>query len=225
MSTNTTLAPVKVSITKEVAYYADALTKSEVLKWVTIALCAVLIFREFQFTKLSEKVLNQHPIVIRVDEVGRAEAIDYKYSNYTPADKEMRHFLTEFVSGFFSRNHRLTPRDYPQSLSYLSPQRLDEVETENRKTQWFGKFMVGADDDMDVTVKNIGLDLTQKPFRAHVEYDKVFKGSNGAEIKRESWTCSLAYVVDDTLAEKKPEYVRHNPLGFQITDYRPEQAF
>lgn len=195
------------------------------MKWVTLALAAVIVMQGFQNSKLSKQVINQHPIVIRVAEAGRAEAIDYKYSNYTPQDKEIRYFLTNFTTGFYSRNHRLTPRDYPASLAFLNPARLNEVEDSNRKTKWYGKFMNSSDDDVDVVVKNIGLDLSQKPFRAHVEFDKVFTTSAGTETKRESWTCSLAFFVDDTLAVKHPEYVKINPLGFQITDYRPEPAF
>lgn len=226
MSTSTALRPVKPpSLHEEAAYYADAITKKETLKWVVLALTVVIALQQFHFVKLAKAILNQKPIVIRVNEAGRADAIDYRINNYTPRDAEIRFFLTKWITGFYSRNHRLTPRDYRESLAYLSGSRLSEVEEENRKTKWYGKFMTSSDDDVDVVVKNIGLDLSAKLMRAHVEYEKVSTNSGGAESKRESWICELAFVVDERLAENNPAYVKLNPLGFQITDYRPEQAF
>src|SRR2546422_2991412 len=37
------------------------------------------------------------PLVVRIDEVGRAEAVQYNAGAYTPQTPELRYFLTQFI--------------------------------------------------------------------------------------------------------------------------------
>src|SRR6185503_5686931 len=43
------------------------------------------------------------PLVIRIDDVGRAEAVQYDATRYQPQPPELRYFLTQFVVKHFSR--------------------------------------------------------------------------------------------------------------------------
>ena len=43
------------------------------------------------------KYANVKPLVIRIDDVGRAEAVQYDATAYQPQAPELRYFLTQFV--------------------------------------------------------------------------------------------------------------------------------
>lgn len=222
MSANTALPPIKMSLAEETAHLAAALSKNEVLKWVALALVGAIAVLSLAVFKVSKAVINQKPLIVRVTEVGRAEAIDYKWGASKPTEREMQYFLTQFVTGFFERNHTMTPRDYHASLYFLKESKLRQVQEEDRKSNWYAKFMTSSDEDIDINVKKIGLDLSSdKPYRAKVDFDKIFTAAGGGESKREEWTCTIAFGVGDVTNE----YAKHNPLGFQIVYIQPEQAF
>ena len=49
------------------------------------------------------KYANVKPLVVRIDDVGRAEAVAYDAATYQPQAPELRYFLTQFVVKHFSR--------------------------------------------------------------------------------------------------------------------------
>ena len=53
------------------------------------------------------------PLVVRIDEVGRAEAVAYDATRYQPQPPELRYFLTQFVVKHFSRIRATVQREYP----------------------------------------------------------------------------------------------------------------
>ena len=65
------------------------------------------------------------PLVVRIDEVGRAEAVVYDASRYQPQPPELRYFLTQFVVKHFSRIRSTVQREYPDSLLFLEPALAD----------------------------------------------------------------------------------------------------
>src|SRR3954471_11215799 len=80
-----------------VELYGSALVMNTYLK---IALVLV------SFVALGLLALNFHttarysqikPLVIRIDDVGRAEAVEYDATRYQPQPPELRYFLTQFI--------------------------------------------------------------------------------------------------------------------------------
>src|SRR6202040_4046308 len=61
------------------------------------------------------------PLIIRIDDVGRAEAVQYDATAYHPQAPELRYFLTQFVVKHFSRIRSTLQREYPDSLLFLQP--------------------------------------------------------------------------------------------------------
>src|SRR5690242_9746781 len=66
---------------------------------VSIALIGMLVlsFSMFSWARA------QKPLIVRIDEVGRAAAIDYNSFDYVPHPEELRYFLAQFVHLHFSR--------------------------------------------------------------------------------------------------------------------------
>ena len=50
------------------------------------------------------------PLVIRVSDVGRAEAIDYRNYQYKPAEAEHKYYLSQWATLFFERKPRRSYR-------------------------------------------------------------------------------------------------------------------
>jgi hypothetical protein len=77
---------------------------------LTILLAAGLLVLNF---RTQSRYANLKPLVIRINEVGRAEAVDYDAATYRPQAPELRYFLTRFVVTHFSRLRAAVQRDYP----------------------------------------------------------------------------------------------------------------
>jgi type IV secretory pathway component VirB8 len=95
---------------------------------------------------------------------------------------------------------------------------------QNRKTKEIEGFIIGANEDIEVKVQNIVLqDLRTPPFRATVDFDKVYlSGRDRAEIRREKYVGSFVFVFRESVPNNM---IPINPLGLTITYYRDDQAF
>ena len=188
-------------------------------------LCAFAIIGilSWNTVRLSQVAANVKPLIIRINEVGRAEAIAYQDFAYKPQAPEIRYFLTTFVTGYYSRNHKTVARQYVNSLYFLDRSLFAAVDARDRRTQWLPKFLNSSDDDIDVTVNNVVLeDLQTQPYRARVEFTKVFTTVSGSETKRENWAAEIVFRRNPDVPN---QLILHNPLGLAITYFREDQAF
>ena len=64
------------------------------------------------------------PIVVRVDEVGRVEAVTYKAmeAQADPLDPTTKYFLNRFIYDFYSRRRATVAQNWARSLRFLSTQ-------------------------------------------------------------------------------------------------------
>ena len=87
---------------------------------------------------------------------------------------------------------------------------------------WLPKFLTSADDDTEISVRNVVIEnLQTEPYRARVEYSKIFTIRNGSESRRENWTA----VFDFRFNAVSNDFTLHNPLGLAIVCMRQDQAF
>ena len=104
-----------------VELYGSALVSNTYLKvaLVLVSLVAVgLVGLNYRTAAWAAQV---KPLVIRIDDVGRAEAVQYDATRYQPQSPELRYFLTQFVVKHFSRVRATDQREYPDSLFFLAP--------------------------------------------------------------------------------------------------------
>jgi type IV secretion system protein VirB5 len=80
------------------------------------------------------------PLVVRIDEVGRAEAVQYDASGYRPQAPELRYFLTQFVVKHFSRIRATIRREYADSLFFLDPGLADATIAHNDQSRIMERF-------------------------------------------------------------------------------------
>lgn len=220
------LPPIDRAARSDFAEFGHLVATNTALKISVLVLAGVIGLLGFQCVRLSKEVVARKPLVVRIDKVGKAEAVGYRYDDYTPQDAEIRYFLNQFVVDFYSRDHRTLRDYYPASLYYLSDSVFAHTEAQDRRTRWAAKFLNSADDDVDIVVHNIALDEGRKPlYVAQVQAEKVYTTSSGTEEKRRPFVATIYFKIDPLRAAKNPDMVAHNPLGFSITSLRADEAF
>ena len=167
---------------------------------------------------------NVKPLVVRIDEVGRAEAVQYDASGYRPQAPELRYFLTQFVVKHFSRIKATVQREYPDSLFFLDNALADATIAQNEQSRTIETFLTSPSDETDIVVQNVSLsELAKPPYKASVTFQKVFyTPGTRAERERQTHVAQIDFVMREHVPN---EFVRVNPLGLQITYFRIDQAF
>src|SRR3954468_11394761 len=165
------------------------------------------------------------PLVVRIDEVGRAEAVQYDAAHYKPQAPELRYFLTQFVVKHFSRIRSTLQREYPDSLFFLEPALADATIAQNEQSRVLELFVTNPSaDEVEVVVQNVSLsELSTPPFKAAVTFQKVYYSpGTRTERNRETYIAQIDFVMREHVPN---EFVRVNPLGLQIAYFRVDQAF
>lgn len=217
------LPPIEQAAQQEYEYYGSTLTTNTALRVIVIILSGVIAVLGVALFQTAKTAAHVKPLVIRVSEVGRADAVAYSDFAYKPQAPEIRYFLSQFVVDYYSRNHKTVAQQYVNSLYFLDRSLFNVIDARDRKTQWLPKFLASAEDDIDVTVNNVIIeDLQNQPYRARVEFTKIFTAASSAESKRENWAAEFVFRINPDIPN---QLIPHNPLGLAITYFREDQAF
>src|SRR5436305_8819769 len=139
-----------------VELYGSALAMNTYLKIALVFTSVVALGLVGLNFRTVAKYANVKPLVIRIDSVGRAEAVNYDATTYKPQGPELRYFLTRFVALHFSRLRATIRRDYPDSLFFLDPALADATIAQNDQSRVIESFLTNASgDEVDVDVKNV----------------------------------------------------------------------
>src|SRR6266581_5529667 len=136
-----------------VELYGSALVLNTYLK-IALLLMSLLALGLLGLNfRTQAKYANLKPLVVRIDDVGRAEAVQYDASAYRPQAPELRYFLTQFVVKHFSRIRATIQREYADSLFFLEPSLADATMVQNEQSRAFETFMTNASaDEVDIAV-------------------------------------------------------------------------
>jgi type IV secretory pathway TrbF-like protein len=205
--------------------YGDPLVMNTYLKITILCLVAVCLALAALVFKSQKALASMRPLIIRINDVGRADAIDYRNFQYRPQEAENKYYLTRWAELYFSRNRFTIERDQTNSLYFLNGDVQRAVIEQERKNN---TILTYRNDStlpyVDVEVKNVVLDdLWQSPYSARIEFEKVFTNpADHTELKRERWTASVTYVFRENV---KNNELAVNPLGLTIVRFRADQAF
>jgi len=204
---------------------ASPLVESTWQRIVILALVAVCGLLGALIYKSQRALASMHPMIVRINDVGHAEAIDYRNFAYRPQEAENKYYLTRWAELYFSRNRFTIERDQTNALYFLNGDVQHAVIEQERKDNFITTYRNDATlPYVDVEVKNIVLDdLRQSPYSARIEFEKVYTNpADHAELKRERWVASVTYVFRDSV---KNNELAVNPLGLTIVRFRADQAF
>ena len=208
-----------------VELYGSALVMNTYLKIALVLVSLVALGLLALNVRTATQYAHVKPLVIRIDEVGRAEAVAYDALTYRPQTPELRYFLTRFVVLHFSRLRATIQRDYPDSLFFLDPALADATIAHNEQSRVIEAFLTNpSGEEIDIDVKNVTFgELSKPPYKASVDFEKrLFMSGTRQERTRETYVAQMDFVLRDAVPNA---FIRVNPLGIQITYVRVDQAF
>ncbi len=207
-----------------VEQYGSTLVMNTYLKLALLCLSVVTVGLIALTLRIQRAAEHVKPLVIRIDDVGRATAVTEASLTYTPQAPELKYFLVQFVTAHYSRVRATVRQQYAESLYFLDGRLADATIDANKKAGTIERFLTGSSDDIDVHVKNVTLeDLRQAPYRATIEFDKVYLSpATRTELKRDTYVAHVVFVLKDQVDNAR---IPINPLGLTITYFREDQAF
>jgi len=205
--------------------YGDPMVTNTYLK-IALTLVSVvaagLLLLDLKTIKTFE---DFRPLVIRIDDLGRAEAINYHNLEYKPQDAEAKYFLSQFCGLYYRRNRYTIQDDFSKSLYFLDGKLADGILDAYRKGDIVRKFLTNSSaPETDVEVKKVALEEMQTPpFRARVDFFLVYYSTaDHSELKRDLYTANFVFLFKSRVPN---ELIPINPLGLTITYFREDEAF
>lgn len=205
--------------------YGDPLVMNTYLKITILVLAVICLVLAGLVWRSQMALANVHPMIVRINGIGQAQAIDYHNFKYRPEEVENRYYLTRWAELYFGRDRFTIERDQANALYFLNAQLQRAMIDQEQKKNIIADYAKDTSlPFVDVEVKNVILgNLSQPPYSALIEFEKVFTNpTDQSVIRREQWTASVTYVFRDKV---KNEELAVNPLGLTIVHFRADQAF
>jgi type IV secretion system protein VirB5 len=205
--------------------YGDPMVTNTYLKIALTLLSLIAVGLLVLDWKTIRTFENFRPLVIRIDDLGRAEAINYHNLEYKPQDAEAKYFLSQFCGLYYRRNRYTIQNDFSKALYFLDGKLADGILDAYRKNDIIKKFLMNTSaPEIDVEVKKVALeDMQTPPFKARVDFDMIYYSpADHTEIKRDLYTANFVFVFKSKVLN---ELIPINPLGLAITYFREDQAF
>jgi type IV secretion system protein VirB5 len=220
------LAPIADARRQYVELFGSALVMNTYLKVALLAVSVVAAGLILLNLRTQARFSELKPLVIRIDDVGRAQAVQYDALTYRPEGQapELKYFLTQFVTKHFGRMRATVKERYAESLFFLDATLVEATIARTERQQDIQTFLAGNADEVEVRVRNVTLDeLRQAPYKATVDFEQVsYSAGTRQEHTRETFVAQLQFVLRDQVPNAM---ILVNPLGLTITYFRVDQAF
>src|SRR5260370_7250190 len=94
-----------------------------------------------------------------------------------PLGRASNHYRARWATLHYARNHATLQRDFSESLNFFSDQLENVAIAETRKSRTLETFLADpGQPNIDIEIRAVALeDLRQPPYRAHIEFQKVFR--------------------------------------------------
>ncbi len=204
--------------------YGYAVVTNRYLRIAVLCLTVVAVGLIALNLKTLSNYRNFKPLVIRINEVGRAEAVAYDSMTYQPRDAEIKYFLIQFVTKYYGRMRATVRENYARSLYFLDGRLADATIESNKKNKTIETFLLNHSEEIEIHVVNVSIeDLRQSPYKATIDFEKVYYASQErVETKREKYVANFIFTIKDRVPNA---WIPENPLGVTITYFREDQAF
>lgn len=205
--------------------YGDPLVMNTYLKITILVLAVVCLVLAGLIYRSQMALASVHPLIVRINRVGQAQAIDYHDFKYHPKEVENKYYLARWTKLYFRRDRFTIERDQTNALYFLDSSLQNAVINQEQKKNTIADYVQdGSLPFVDVKIKNIVLgNLRQPPYSALIEFERIFTSpTDQSVLKREQWTASVTYVFRNKV---KNEELAVNPLGLTIIHFHADQAF
>src|SRR5580700_10987870 len=205
--------------------YASAIVTGGYLKIAVAVLSLVILGLVLMNLKVVRTLENFKPLVIRIDELGRAQAVPYETLSYKPEYKETKYFLTRFCQLYYRRNRSTINDDFTQAMSFLDGKLASDTMQGFKLRGSIKNFLSDSlVPESDVDVQQVVIEPMQKaPYKATVDFFEIeYSPADHSVKKRTLYTASMLFTFRDQVSNQD---ILVNPLGLAISYFRENQAF
>jgi type IV secretion system protein VirB5 len=184
---------------------------------------------ELIFSLAHRPIANRY---IRIDEMGRAQAIAYSDLDYSPREGEVRTYLTDWADYRYTISRDAIAQKYPLNYYFLSQALASQLMTEDNANHLVSQVVSGQLEQSDVEVKNVTItSMSEKMVQgvgiargtALVTVDRLYSLHNSREPRTERWGISVTYYLNPKQVSDQakifPQFETINPLGLTITEF------
>jgi len=185
-------------------------------------------------------MLTRRPVAnryIRIDEMGRAQAIQYSDLNYSPREGEVRTYLTDWANYRYTVNRDVIAKKYPLNYYFLSQALASRLMGEDNANHLVSQVTAGQIEASDVQVQNVTITTMSEEMlqgariargTALMAVDRFYSAENSHEPRTEHWLLSITYYLNpkqvSDQARVYPQYEFINPLGLTITEFHENRV-
>jgi len=228
----TRLTPAQSLLADEIGneVYASHYAERKLSRFV-IGTETVLLLGAFGliFSLAHRPIANRY---IRIDEMGRAQAIAYADLNYSPREGEVRTYLTDWANYRYTLSRDTIAKKYPLNYYFLSQNLASQLMTADNQSHLVSQVVGGQVEQSDVEVKNVTItSMSEETVQgatiargtALVTIDKLYSPRNSREPRTEHWLLSVTYYLNPKQVSDQarvfPQFETINPLGLTITEF------
>ena len=217
--------PITDAGQKFLELYAEPIVTNTYLKIALLVLSLVALAMLALLYRAQTAALQLKPMVISISDIGRGQVMNYDDFSKVPIDRVGKYYLARWAELYYGRNHATLQRDFSESLNFFSNQLQSATLARVNKAQTLKTFLLDPSaPNIDIEIKAVVLeDTRQAPYRAHIEFEKVFRSvGDQQEQRRERWTANVIYSFRGEIPN---EMLLTNPLGLVISYVHEDQAF
>jgi type IV secretion system protein VirB5 len=230
--TDAAWTPKEALLTDEIAneVYASQYAERKMSRFVIGTLSVLLLGSLGAIVSLSHKPIQNR--YIRIDEIGRAQAIQYSDLNYSPREGEVRTYLTDWANYRYTVSRDTISKKYPLNYFFFSQQLSTQLMSDDNRNHFVSQVMAGQIEQSDVDVRNVTITsmseeqiqgLRMSKGTALVNIDKLYSVRNSHEPRTEHWMLSVTYYLNPKQVSDQsrvfPQFETINPLGMTITEF------
>lgn len=205
--------------------YAEPVVTNTYLKIAVLVLSVVALALLALLYRAQTAAFRLKPLVISITDAGRGQVMNYADFSKVPVERVGKYYLARWVALYYGRNHATLQRDFAESLNFFSNDLQSATLARVNKAKTLETFLLDPSaPNVDIEIKAVVLDDTrQAPYRAHIEFEKVFRSPGDQdEQRRERWTANVVYGFRE---EVPNAMLLTNPLGLVISYVHEDQAF
>jgi type IV secretion system protein VirB5 len=174
---------------------------------------------------------------IRIDEMGRAQAIQYTDLNYSPREGEVRTYLTDWANYRYTVSRDTIGKKYPLNYYFLSQSLASQLMGSDNQSHLVSQVMAGQVESSEVQVRNVTItSMSEETVQgariargtALVTLDRLYSVQNSREPRTEHWLLSVTYYLNPKQVSDQarifPQFETINPLGLTITEFHENRV-
>jgi len=174
---------------------------------------------------------------VRIDEAGRAQAIQYSDLNYSPREGEIRTYLTDWANYRHTINRETIAKKYPMNYYFLSSLLASQLINTDNNNHLTSQVNAGQIEPGDIQVNNVTItSMAQERISgaivsrgtALMTFDLIYSSQHSPKPRTEHWIASLTYYLNPAQvsdhAKTNPQYETINPLGLTITEFHENRV-